>query len=96
MYTLCGDDVRAHLVMELAVDWLAIFVHQLEGVGAIAIHVTVAIRDASITEQEGHRVWWWWWWWWGKGGGETQVYTGHVSVVPEMDDSLYQIPGGNV
>ena len=56
MYTLCGDDVRAHLVMELAVDWLAIFVHQLEGVGAIAIHVTVAIRDASITEQEGHLV----------------------------------------
>ena len=42
--------------MELAVDWLAIFVHQLEGVGAIAIHVTVAIRDASITEQKGHLV----------------------------------------
>ena len=44
--------MRAHLVVELAVDGVAIFVHQLEGVGAIAIHMTVAIRDASIAEQE--------------------------------------------
>ena len=42
--------------MELAVDGVAIFVHQLEGVGAIAIHMTVAIRDTSIAEQEGDLV----------------------------------------
>ena len=48
--------MRAHLVVELAVDGVAIFVHQLEGVGAIAIHMTVAIRDASIAEQEGDLV----------------------------------------
>ena len=54
--TLSGDDVRAHLVVELVVDGVAIFVHQLEGVGAIAIHMTVAIRDASIAEQEGDLV----------------------------------------
>ena len=38
--------------MELAVDGLSILVDHLEGVGAIAIHVTMAIGDAPITEQE--------------------------------------------
>ena len=42
--------------MELAVHCLAIFVDQLEGMGPVAIHVSVAIRDATVTEQEGHLV----------------------------------------
>ena len=42
--------------MELAVDCLTILVDQLEGVGAVAIHVPVAIGNASVTEQEGHLV----------------------------------------
>lgn len=42
----------AHLVMELAVDGLAILVHQFERVGAIPIHVRVAIWDPAIGEQE--------------------------------------------
>lgn len=46
----------ADLVMELAIDRLAVLVDQLEGVWAVAIHVSVAIRDASVTEQEGHLV----------------------------------------
>ena len=46
----------AHLVVELAVDWCPITIDQLEGVRAIAIHVPVAIWDATVTEQEGHLV----------------------------------------
>ena len=42
--------------MELAVDGVSCYVDHLEGVGAIAIHVAVAIRDAPVTEQEGDLV----------------------------------------
>ena len=42
--------------MELAVDRVSYWVDHLEGVGAIAVHVAVAIRDASVTEEEGDLV----------------------------------------
>ena len=38
--------------MELAVDWLSILVDHLEGVGAITVHVTMAIGDAPVTKEE--------------------------------------------
>jgi len=41
-----------HLVVELAVDGVTRCIDQLEGVGAIAVHVAVAIRDAPVTEEE--------------------------------------------
>lgn len=40
--------------MELAVDWLAVAVDQLEGVRAVAVHVAVAVGKTAVTEQEGH------------------------------------------
>ena len=40
--------------MKLAVDWLSILVHHFESVRTIAIHVTVAIWDTTITKQEGN------------------------------------------
>lgn len=45
---------QTDLVVELAVDSLAIGIDQFESVRAIAVHVTVAIRQTSITEQERH------------------------------------------
>ena len=41
-----------YLVVELAVDGLSVLVDHLEGMGAIAVHVTMAIGDASVTKQE--------------------------------------------
>ena len=38
--------------MELAVDTLALLVHQFESVRAVPIHVSVPVRDPSVTEQE--------------------------------------------
>ena len=40
--------------MELAVDRLALGIHQFKGVASISVHVLVAIRNATITEQEAH------------------------------------------
>lgn len=40
--------------MEFAVDTFTIGIDQFEGVRAVAIHVTVAIRQTSIAEQERH------------------------------------------
>ena len=40
--------------MELAVDRLTLGVDQLEGVGAVAVHVAEAVRQTTVTEQEGH------------------------------------------
>lgn len=40
--------------MELAVDTLPFGIDQLEGVGAVAIHVAEAVRQPSIAEQERH------------------------------------------
>ena len=42
--------------MELAVDSLAIIVHHLESVGAVTVHVTIAVGDSPVTEQEGDLV----------------------------------------
>ena len=42
-----------NLVVELAVDRLPILVHHLECVRSITIHVAIAIRDATVTEQDG-------------------------------------------
>ena len=42
--------------MELAIDRVSYCIDHLEGVGTIAVHVAVAIRDASITEEEGDLV----------------------------------------
>ena len=38
--------------MELAVHGLSMTVDQLECMGAVAVHVTVAVRDPAIAEQE--------------------------------------------
>lgn len=46
------NDRDVYLVVELAVDGLSITVDQFEGVRAIAIHVSVPIWYASVTEQE--------------------------------------------
>lgn len=40
--------------MELAVDTFPFGIDQFEGVGAVAIHVAVAFRQSSITEQKRH------------------------------------------
>lgn len=40
--------------MELAVEALAVAVDQFEGMRAVAVHVTVAVGQTSIAEQEGH------------------------------------------
>ena len=42
------------LEVELAVDGLALGVDQLEGVRAVAVHVAVAVGQATVAEQEGH------------------------------------------
>ena len=46
--------IEANLEVELAVETFTVSVDQLEGVRAIAVHVTVAIGQTSITEQERH------------------------------------------
>ena len=38
--------------MELAINSLVLSIDQLEGMGAIAIHVLVPIGDATVREQE--------------------------------------------
>ena len=45
-----------HLAVELAVERLSVLVDQFEGVAAVTIHVAVAVRCASVREQEGHLV----------------------------------------
>lgn len=40
--------------MELAVDAFPFGIDQFEGVGAVAIHVAVAIGQSAIAEQERH------------------------------------------
>lgn len=45
---------QTDLVVELAVDGLAVSINQFEGVRAIAVHVTVAVGQTTITEQERH------------------------------------------
>ena len=42
--------------MELAVDGLAILIHKLERVAAVAVHVAYPVRRAAIREQEGDLV----------------------------------------
>ena len=42
--------------MELDPVLVALFVDQLEGVGAVAVHVAVTVRDAAVGEEEGHLV----------------------------------------
>lgn len=39
--------------MELAVHGIAVLIDQFEGVAAVAVHVAVAIRDTTVTEEEG-------------------------------------------
>ena len=51
MYLL---DALVRLVVELAVYRFSFTVDQLEGVGAIAIHVPVAVWGATVREQEGY------------------------------------------
>ena len=51
-----GQTPEIYLVVQLAEDAAAIFVDQFKGVGPVAIHVSVAIWNASVTEQKGHLV----------------------------------------
>ena len=44
--------VIIHLVVELAVDGVTRCIDQFEGVGTIAVHVAVAIGNASVAEEE--------------------------------------------
>ena len=41
-----------YLVVEFAVDTVALLVDQLEGVAAVAVHVPEAIGDAPVTKEE--------------------------------------------
>lgn len=50
----CQTRDQTDLVVELAVDTLAIGIDQFESVRAIAVHATVAIGQTSITKQERH------------------------------------------
>ena len=45
-----------YLVVELAVDPLVLVVHELECVRAVAVHVSMTIRYASVAEQEHNLV----------------------------------------
>lgn len=45
-------EIRLYLVVELAVDWLSILVDHLEGVGAIAVHMTMAVGDAPVAKEK--------------------------------------------
>lgn len=45
---------RTDLVVELAVDGLAVVIDELEGMRAVAVHVAVAVGKTTVTEQEGH------------------------------------------
>lgn len=52
-----GSEVKypgTYLVVELAVDGLAVGVKQLKGVRAVAVHVAVAVGKTAVAEQEGH------------------------------------------
>lgn len=62
---------QTDLVVELAVDRLAVSINQFEGVRAIAVHVTVAIGQTTIAEQERHLQEMWA----GCGGGKNRKYT---------------------
>ena len=42
--------------MELAVGGVVVLVNDLEGVGTVAVHASVAIGCASVAEEEGHLV----------------------------------------
>lgn len=48
--------LNSYLVVELAVHRLTLRIHQLEGVASVAVHEAVAVRSATITEQERHLV----------------------------------------
>lgn len=39
-----------HLIVKLDVHCFILFIHHLEGMGAIAVHVAVTIWDASVRE----------------------------------------------
>ena len=42
--------------MELDPVLVALFVDQFEGVGAVAVHVAIAVRDSAVREEEGDLV----------------------------------------
>ena len=44
--------LRDHLAVELAIDGAAVLVDELECVRAVAVHVAVSVRRASVREQE--------------------------------------------
>ncbi len=50
MLCISKDYDYTHLKVELAVDRVALAVDQLEGMGAVPVHVTVAVWDPAITE----------------------------------------------
>ena len=43
---------REYLHVELAVDGLPVLVDQFERMGAVAVHVAMAVRDSTIAKQE--------------------------------------------
>lgn len=45
-------DTLICLVVELTIDRFTLGVHQFEGVRAVAVHLTIAVRGATITKQE--------------------------------------------
>ena len=49
-------DALVGLVVELAVDWIALGIDHLEGVRSVSVHVPVPVGGAPIGKQEGHLV----------------------------------------
>lgn len=43
-----------YLEVEFTIDWLVLSIDKLEGVRAIAVHVTIAVRSTSIGEEKRH------------------------------------------
>ena len=43
-----------HLIVEFAINRFSILVDELEGVGAVPVHVTVSIGGTPVTEEEGN------------------------------------------
>ena len=61
--------------MELAVDGLSIFIHHLEGVRAVAVHVAMAVGDAPIAKEERDLV--------GGFGTKSDEVPEHVGILEE-------------
>lgn len=65
-----------HFVVEFAPDELVVFVDELEGVRSVSVHVTMAVGDAPVAEQEHDLM--------GRLGSQAQEIPKHVSVLSKI------------